>query len=98
MSEDHPFRASFFESVPPIVPLAVTFASVVMAFITFIGHADINDIPIQYASSALWISLAGLSFSFYVTQTFTEGPDLDSQQEDRQSKNERSRHDHSGRI
>ena len=98
MSEDHPFRSSLFESVPPIIPLALTIASVVMGFITFMGHSDISGLPIQYASSALWISLAGLSFSFYVTPTFTVDPDLDSQAEDRQLKNERSRHDYLGRV
>lgn len=84
MSEDNEFRSSIFEKVPPAIPLGICLASIVMAVVTFIGQSDIYGLPIQYATSALWISAAGLSFSFYVLILYNEDFDLDIEQKDRQ--------------
>lgn len=59
-----------------------------MAVITFIGQSDVHGLPIQFATSALWISAAGLSFSFYVLFYLILDLDLDFKQEDWQYKNE----------
>lgn len=84
MSEDAEFRTSIFEKVPSVVPLGITLASIAMAVITFIGQSDVSGLPIQFATSALWISAAGLSFSFYVLTLVNLDFDLDFKQEDRQ--------------
>ena len=84
MSEDAEFRTSIFEKVPSVVPLGITLASIAMAVITFIGQSDVSGLPIQFATSALWISAAGLSSSFYVLTLVNLDFDLDFKQEDRQ--------------
>ena len=65
------FRKSFFESVPAPVPLAITGISIAMAIKTFIAETQVWELPSQYATAALFVSLAGLSFSFYVTLNIT---------------------------
>lgn len=68
MKEEHQnFRRSYFESVPSVIPLGIAIVSLIMAVKTFMGEVDLPDLPVQYATSALFVSLAGLAFSFYVS-------------------------------
>ena len=67
MEEDKgDFRKSEFESIPSIVPLAITVGAIIGAIYTFAQEYPANELPIQYATSALFVSVAGISFSFYV--------------------------------
>ena len=98
MEEDTPFRSSYVELVPPAIPLAATVIAVLMGFFTFFKDCDLNELPIQYASAAIWIAVGGLCFSFYVPVGLSLDSDLDFEQENGKWQNELRGNDHFIRI
>lgn len=60
------FRASIFESIPSIIPLGATVAFLVAAVGVFMQYKEAEELPIQYTTTALLMSFAGVCFSFYV--------------------------------
>lgn len=77
------FRKTYFESIPSVIPLCITIFGVLMAAFTFLGQGNVRDLPVQYATSAIYVSIAGIAFSFYVPNFISLDPDLDCRQKDR---------------
>lgn len=82
------FRRDGIESTPTIIPLGVTVAGIVLALTTFFKDCDVHDLPVNYATTALYIGVSGLAFSFYVCASLTQDLALDPQQGHRQRSHE----------
>jgi len=60
------FRSSVFESVPSVIPLAASIFFLLAAVASFVRNVPTEELPTKYTTTALLVSCAGVSFSFYV--------------------------------
>jgi len=60
------FRSSIFESIPSVIPLGASAFFLLAAVASFMRNVATEELPTKYTTTALLVSCAGVSFSFYV--------------------------------